>query len=154
MINNLSYSEDGLLLTEKSEGVSLTSYQDSGGVWTIGYGHTGPDVGPNLTITQDQAQKLLEQDLLSAEQTVNQFVEVPLDQEEFDALVDFVFNVGQQNFVTSTLLRLLNNNDYLGAAQQLPRWDKCNGEVLNGLLERRHAEENMFQDGMNQTRPA
>ena len=154
MINNLSYSEDGLLLTEKSEGVSLSSYQDSGGVLTIGYGHTGPDVGPDLTITQDQAQRFLSQDLLSAEQTVNQFVEVPLDQEEFNALVDFVFNVGQQNFVTSTLLRLLNNGDFQGAAQQLPRWDKCNGEVLNGLLERRHAEENMFQDGMTRTRPA
>ena len=146
-MNNLTYSENGLILTEKSEGVMLTSYQDSGGVWTIGYGHTGPDVGPDQSITREQAEQLLEQDLLSAEQTVNQYVEVPLSQEEFDALVDFVFNVGEEAFVNSTLLKLLNEQDYEGAAQQLPRWDKCQGRVLQGLLTRRQAEEAMFESG-------
>ena len=149
MFNNMTYSGAGLTLTENSEGLSLNSYQDSGGVWTIGYGHTGPDVTPNQTITQNQAETLLSQDTLNAQQTINENVSIPLNQNEFDALVDFVFNVGKENFLNSTLLQLLNNGNYIGAANQLPRWDKCKGEVLQGLLIRREAEEKLFESDMS-----
>lgn len=79
-MNNLAYSNKGLALTEQFEGLRLTAYQDSVGVWTIGYGHTGPDVHPGLTITQQQAGALLQQDVAGAVATVNGMVKVPLSQ--------------------------------------------------------------------------
>lgn len=93
-VNNLTYSVKGLALTEQFEGCRLTAYQDQVGVWTIGYGHTGADVTAGLTITGAQAQALLSQDVSSAAACVNNVVAVRLTQEEFDAMVDFVFNLG------------------------------------------------------------
>jgi lysozyme len=145
--NNLSYSKDGLSLTESFEGVRLTAYQDQVGVWTIGYGHTGPDVHAGLTITQDQANMLLLGDVGSAAAAVNRLVTIPLIQNEFDALVDFVFNVGIGNFTSSTLLRDLNASSFADAAAQFARWDHAGGMVVAGLLRRRQAEAELFQDG-------
>jgi lysozyme len=146
-VNNLTYSGDGLSLTEQFEGCELTAYQDQVGVWTIGYGHTGADVTPGLTITQDQAQALLAQDVTSAAACVNNVVTVALTQDEFDAVVDFVFNLGAGAFTGSTLLRNLNAGDFTGAAAQFDLWDHAGGAVVAGLLRRRQAEDALFNTG-------
>jgi lysozyme len=150
-INNLTYSGNGLALTEQFEGCRLTAYQDQVGVWTIGYGHTGPDVTPQLTITQDQAQDLLVQDVSSAAACVNNVVTLQLSQDEFDALVDFVFNLGVGAFTGSTLLRDLNAGDLTAAAAQFDLWDHAGGAVVAGLLRRRQAEMAMFDSGESST---
>ena len=139
----MNYSADGLALTQKFEGCELTAYQDSVGVWTIGYGHTA-GVTPGTVCTQDQANAWLQQDVQWAVNAVNQYVTAPLDQCEFDALVDFTFNLGVGNLVHSTLLRLLNGLDYEGAAAEFPKWNMAGGHVLAGLTARRLAEQEMF----------
>jgi lysozyme len=143
MMNNMAYSGAGLCLTEQSEGLRLEAYQDSGGIWTCGYGHTSR-VGPSTTCTISLAAEWLEQDTQEAVSAVNQLVTVPLTQPEFDALVDFVFNVGATQFSKSTMLDLLNAGNIAGAALQFQRWNKCNGQVVAGLLNRRIAEQNEF----------
>ncbi|MGA2690116.1 MAG: lysozyme [Candidatus Korobacteraceae bacterium] len=144
-VNNLSYSDQGLALTEQFEGLQLTAYQDPVGVWTIGYGHTGADVQPGLTITQEQASDLLLQDVAGAVAAVNRLVTVPLTQNQFDALVDFTFNVGQGNLASSTLLRELNAGNTAGAAAQFLVWVYAKGVELPGLVTRRQAEAALFQ---------
>jgi lysozyme len=146
-LNNLTYSAKGMALTEMFEGCRLVAYQDQVGVWTIGYGHTGSDVTPGLTITQAQAQALLARDVSSAAACVNNSVLVQLAQEEFDALVDFVFNVGAGAFRGSRLLRDLNAGDFAGAAAQFELWDHAGGVVNPGLLRRRQAEAALFSSG-------
>jgi lysozyme len=149
-VNNLTYSPKGLVLTEQFEGCSLTAYQDQVCVWTIGYGHTGPDVKSGMIITSDQAQALLAQDVKSAAACVNKVVTVQLTQEEFDALVDFVFNLGARAFCSSTMLRELNAGDF---AAQFDLWDRAGGAVVAGLLRRRQAEADLFEfeDGSTQS---
>lgn len=144
-VNNLSYGKNGLALTQQFEGMRLSAYQDQVGVWTIGFGHTGPDVHAGLTITQDQATVLLMKDVASASASVNNLVKVPLTQNQFDALVDFVFNLGQGKFAGSTLLRGLNAGDFSGAAAEFVKWDHAGGQVVPGLLRRRLAEAQLFQ---------
>lgn len=143
-VNNLRYSKQGAALTEQFEGCRLTAYQDCRGVWTIGYGHTGTGVYRGLTITQQQAEAFLLQDITWAEAMVNSHVSIPLNQNEFDALVDFVFNCGAGDFESSTLLKMINANDLAAAALQFERWDKAGGKVVAGLLRRRLAEEQEF----------
>jgi len=123
----------------------LTAYQDSVGVWTIGYGHTGSDVRPGLTITQEQASALLQQDVAGAVAAVNRLVTVTLTQNQFDALVDFTFNEGQGNLASSTLLRELNAGNTAGAAAQFLVWVYAGGVQLPGLVKRRQAEAALFQ---------
>jgi lysozyme len=144
-VNNLNYTRNGLSLTEQFEGCSLTAYKDQVGVWTIGYGHTGPDVTSGLTITQDQAQALLAQDVGNAAACVNKVVAIELTQDEFDALVDFVFNLGCAALLGSTLLRDINAGNFADAAQQFLLWDHAGGVVIPGLLRRRQAESGLFQ---------
>lgn len=144
-MNNLSYSQKGLALTEEFEGLRLTAYQDSVGVWTIGYGHTGADVHAGLTITQQQASDLLMQDVSSAVAAVNRLVTVPLTQNQFDALVDFTFNLGQGNLAKSTLLREVNAGNFAAAAAQFIVWDRAGGVEVAGLKRRREAEAALFQ---------
>lgn len=144
-VNNLIYSKDGLALTERFEGCSLTAYQDMVGVWTIGYGHTGRDVVPGLIITQDQANALLVSDIAGAVAYVNQVVTTALQQNQFDALVDFVFNLGRAAFGGSTMLKQLNASNFVAAAGQFVLWDHAGGQVVRGLLLRRQAEAAMFQ---------
>ncbi len=141
---SMIYSKSGLQLTESFEGCRLTAYQDVKGVWTIGVGHTGPDVYEGLIITQDQADAWLLQDVQNAVNHVNSLVTVQLTQPEFDALVDFCFNVGCGAFAGSTMLKLLNAGDYAGAADQFERWDKSGGQVIAGLLRRRQTEVQEF----------
>ena len=150
-VNNLSYSKSGLALTEQFEGLRLTAYQDSVGVWTIGYGHTGPDVYPGLTITQMEAESLLLNDVGTAAASVNRLVTVPLTQNEFDALVDFVFNLGTTNFASSTLLKDLNAGNFAAASGEFHKWDHAGGRVLVGLLKRRLGEADLFQSDIQNT---
>jgi lysozyme len=134
----------GTMFTEGFEGCRLEAYQDVRGVWTIGFGHTGQDVVEGLTCTQQQAGNWLQADMQWAAAAVNSAVTVQLTQDEFNALVDFTFNVGAGNFDSSTLLRELNAGDYAGAAAQFDRWDYAGGQVVAGLLRRRQAETQLF----------
>lgn len=128
-------------------GPALESYLCPGRVWTIGWGHTkGVRMGQHATLAQCE-QWLLE-DCADAEKAVNDLVKVPLTQNQFDALVSFVFNVGRGNLANSTLLRLLNAGDYAGAAEQFPRWNKSKGRILNGLVARRADEKALFLTGI------
>jgi lysozyme len=146
--NNLVYSNYGNTLTKGFEQCRLTAYWDAfGKVWTIGWGHTGPDVFEGLVWTQDQADIALAYDEQSAVNAVNNYVTVILTQHEFDALVDFTYNAGAGNLEHSTMLAKLNAGDYAGAAQQLLLWDHSGGQVLAGLLKRRTEEMNEFNTG-------
>lgn len=133
----------GLRLLKAFEGLRLRAYQDSVGVWTIGYGTTS-GVRPGMVITEAQAEDLMKRDLQRFEQAVDDLVRVPLTSDQFSALVSFAYNVGEGALASSTLLRLLNQKDYQGAADQLLRWDKAGGETLAGLTRRRRAERALF----------
>ena len=141
----MNYSQSGLKMTEQFEACRLDAYQDIKGIWTVGYGHTGPDVYPGLSITPLQAEQFLLNDIQNAVNCVNSLVTVPLTQGEFDALTDFAFNCGCGAFAGSTMLRLLNAGDYQGAAGQFDLWDHAGGQVVAGLLRRREAETQEFQ---------
>ncbi len=137
-------SSAGLQLIKSFEGLRLTAYQDMVGVWTIGYGHTGPDVRPGLMITQEQANALLAADLARFEQGVAKLVTLLLNQYQFDALVSFSYNLGLGNLQHSTLLRLLNAGEVTAAAEQFLCWDKAGGRQVAGLTRRRKAERELF----------
>jgi lysozyme len=139
----MRYSGQGLNLTEKEEGLRLVAYQDVGGIWTIGYGHTGKDVREGMTCTQEQAEHWLLQDVQQAENDVNDLVQVELTQEEFDALVDFQFNTGALG--KSHLLIYVNQGQFELAAREFEKWDHVHGVVIAGLLRRRLEEEQMFK---------
>lgn len=137
----------GLELLKSFEGVRLEAYQDVGKVWTIGYGHTGPDVHAGLIITQAEADQLLEGDVAWAERAVRRLVFIPLTQDQFDALVSFTFNVGEAALMSSHLLLYLNERRYAQAAAEFPRWNIAAGQVLLGLVRRRYAEGQLFIEG-------
>lgn len=139
----MKVSENCLSLIKECEGCSLHSYQDIGGVWTIGYGCTH-DVGKSDTITQEEAESMLLAAVLTTEAAVNMLLKVPVTQNQFDALVSFTYNVGEGHLESSTFLRLLNQGDYEGAAEQILRWNKVNGEIVFGLVRRRHKEYELF----------
>lgn len=143
-MNDYDESEVGEQLTEESEGDRLTAYRGIDDIWTIGYGHTGPDVHEGLVWTEDEARAALVADKASARAAIQRYVKVPLTENEFAALEDFDFNVGDGNFQGSTLLKMLNSGDYAGAAKQLELWDHVHGQVVAGLLKRRLAEEALF----------
>lgn len=134
----------GLALIKNFEGCRLQSYQDSAGVWTIGWGHTGPEVGPNMTITQAQADAYLAGDLAKFEACVGDMVEVNLTPNQFAALVSFAYNLGCGALHGSTLLRKVNAEDFAGAQQQFGNWVYAGGQVLEGLVRRRAAEAALF----------
>lgn len=141
-------SDKGIALIKQFEGCKLKAYQDSVGVWTIGYGWTQPVDGKpiraGMTIKQETAERLLKTGLVSYESDVSRLVKVGLTQGQFDALVSFTYNLGTRSLSTSTLLRKLNAGDYAGAADEFLRWNKAGGKVLNGLTRRREAERALF----------
>jgi lysozyme len=138
-------SEAGLSLIKSFEGCVLTAYLDAVGIWTVGYGHTGPSVHRGLTITQKLAEDILAQDVRRFELGVLNNVKVNLNQNEFDALVSFSFNVGVNALKNSTLLRLLNDGaDRSIVAAEFLRWNKGGDKVLEGLTRRRQAEKALF----------
>jgi lysozyme len=139
------FNSNGMRLLRIVEGLRLLAYKDGGGVWTIGYGHTGPAVREGCHITEDEAQKLLLWDLEEAGDAVTRLVTKPLNDNQYSALVCFVFNIGQGKFATSTLLRKLNTGDYDGASKEFGRWNHDNGRVVDGLTLRRKAEQMLFE---------
>jgi spore coat assembly protein SafA len=140
---NMSLNQKGLDLIKGFEGLRLNAYQDSGGVWTIGYGHTG-GVKPGDRITQAQAEQYLRQDTGSAQQAVRNAVKVPLTQNQFDALVSFTYNLGAGALQKSTLLKKLNACDYAGAQAEFGKFVHAGGQVLQGLVRRRAEEAALF----------
>lgn len=141
----MNLSPAGLELIEQSEGFRSTVYNDTAGIPTIGYGHRllRGESFPN-GITQAQAQAILANDLRTAEAAVQRLVTVPLAQGQFDALVDFAFNLGAARLAASTLLKHLNAGRFDAAAQELLKWDRCAGQENAGLKARRQAEFHLF----------
>ena len=140
----MKISQEGLSLIKKFEGCRLEAYYCSGGVLTIGYGHTG-GVKESDTITQEEAEKLLRADVFKFEEYVEDNVMVELDQGQFDALVAWTFNLGPGNLRESTMLKKLNNEDYKSVPSEMKRWNKAGGKTLDGLIRRRNAEALLFQ---------
>ncbi len=143
-MQNFRCSAEGLALTKRYEGLRKLAYQDSGGIWTIGYGHTGTDVVAGKSISELEAEALLRADLRSAIDCVNSHLKIAPSQNQFDALVDFCFNAGRGNFAKSNLLTRVNARDFAGAAQQFGLWINVNGQPSRGLQRRRAAEAAMF----------
>lgn len=141
--HSMKISENGKSLIKKFEGCELESYQDSVGVWTIGFGHT-KGVRQGQSITKDEALAMLDEELIEYEEYVEKLVEVPLNQDQFDALVCWVYNLGPTNLATSTLLYKLNKGQYDDVPSEIKRWNKAGGEVLKGLVRRREAEALLF----------
>jgi len=144
---NMNISQEGLSLIKKFEGCKLESYKCAAGVWTIGFGSTS-GVEEGMEISQERADMLLLEDVKVFEEAVNNLVEVDLEQNQFDALVAWTFNLGSTNLKNSTLLKVLNDKNYEGVPEQIKRWNKAtvDGErqVLEGLIRRREAESLLF----------
>lgn len=136
-------NKKALELLKAAEGCCLLAYPDAAGIWTIGFGHTNK-VKKGMHITKEQAEKFLLEDLEVAQKAVELLVKVKLTDNQFGALVSFVFNVGVTAFANSTLLKILNEGRYLAAADQLLRWDKAGGHALAGLGRRRQRERALF----------
>ena len=142
----------GEALIKSFENCKLVAYQDDGGVWTIGWGHTGSDVHPGLKITQAQADALFDRDIARFERDVTSLLTATVTQNQFDALLSFAYNCGSdidadtkaEGLGDSTLLRLVNAYRFEGAAKEFPKWCKDNGKIVNGLLRRRNAEAALF----------
>ena len=142
----MNTSEKGIELIKAHEGFRSHAYPDpgSGGdPWTIGYGTTH-GVHPGMKITEADAEDMLIKSLPLYEGIIDRVVTVKLSQNEYDALVSFVYNVGSKHFLGSTVLRKLNMGDRRGAADALLMWNKGGGHVMAGLATRRHDERNLF----------
>lgn len=140
----LTVGQEGIDLIKFFEGVEYESYQDTGGVWTVGVGHTST-AKPNMKVTEEEVDELLKDDLKDSENAIYDLVKVSLYQHQFDALVSFVFNLGYGNFKSSTLLKRINDEKHDYVPYELSRWNQDNGEVLSGLVKRRDAEGLMYQ---------
>lgn len=130
-------------LIKSFEGLELEAYLCPADIWTIGYGHTG-NVKEGDRITKAEAEALLDKDLQTFRNGVKRLVKVPLNENQFGALVSFAYNLGLGSLQNSTLLKMLNAGDYTGAADQFLRWNKSGGKVLTGLVRRREAERAVF----------
>ena len=139
-------SDRGLELIAQFEGLRLKAYPDpatGGEPWTIGVGHTG-GVKPGDTCTEAEAMAWLREDCAEAEAAVDRYIDVEINQNQRDALISFIFNLGAGNFKSSTLLNLVNAGNFQAAAQQFLRWNKAAGKVMAGLTHRRIAEADLF----------
>ena len=142
-------SQKCIELIKRFEGFRAKPYLCPAGVPTIGYGSTRDTDGKPITmqhppITEAQAVSLLMATLVTYEDAVNRYVKVPLNQNQFDALVDFAYNAGAKNLLTSTLLKKLNAGDYAGASKEFGKWVYGGTKKLNGLVKRREAERQLF----------
>lgn len=136
-------SDSGRTKIQGYEGCRLTAYQDAGGLWTIGYGHTGLDVRPKETITQAVADELFNEDIKRVESGVRRLAGMT-NQNQFDALVSFAFNMGLHALEVSTLLKKFKRGDSVGAAAEFPRWVHVSGSVFDALVKRRSEESALF----------
>ena len=141
----MNISKEGIALIKRFEGCETKAYQDSVGVWTIGFGHT-KDVKEGDEITTELAGIMLEEEMPEYEGYINDMVKVDLEQCQFDALCSWVYNLGPTNLSESTLLKVLNEKKYDEIPVQIKRWNKAGGQVLEGLIKRRGAEALLFED--------
>lgn len=137
-------SQEGIEAIQQFEGCVLETYRCAAGVCTIGYGHTGPDVVPGMVWTQSEAEAALRKDLERFERAVDGAITLDMTQGQFDALVSLAFNIGAKAFASSTLVKKFNAGDIAGAGDQFVVWNKVNGKVHAGLLQRRARELWMF----------
>lgn len=139
----MQMGQKGFDLIKQFEGFKANAYKCPANVWTIGYGTTkGVKEGQHITVAT--ANTFLLNDVAQFVKDINTLVKVPLTQNQFDALVCFVYNVGTGNFRSSTLLKMINSRNFAGAAAQFVRWNKAKGVTLNGLTRRREAEAALF----------
>ena len=142
----MDISDVGLKLIQQFEGYSAKAYPDpatGAEPWTIGFGHTrGVQQGDETTM--DEAVQFLHDDVQDALGAIDRGVVVPLEQNQIDALVSFIYNVGAGNFFRSTLLKKLNEGDFMAAADEFLKWDRAGGKVMAGLTRRRKVEREIF----------
>lgn len=117
----MKISDKGKSQIKLNEGCRLVSYKDTKGVWTIGYGHT-KGVTAGMQCTQEQAERWFEDDIDEFADVISKLIKVPLLQHQYDALLDFAFNVGEPQFEGSTLLKLVNQGDFANAAEEFSKW--------------------------------
>lgn len=145
----MDISKNGVNFIANYEGLRLKAYKavPTEKYYTIGYGHYGADVKQNMTITKEKALSMFHNDLKGYVQAVNDAVKVPLNQNQFDALVSLCYNIGKNGLKTSSLVARLNKKDYTGAANEFLLWNKSGGKVYQGLINRRTAERTLFLKG-------
>jgi lysozyme len=147
---------NGVALLKKWEGLKTRAYRDVAGIWTIGYGHTAAAGDPTpvegMTLTPGECEAILKRDLAKFERRVNDLVDVPLSQDQFDTLVSFDFNTGALH--RSTLLKRLNRGDYIGVPEELRKWVKAGGKTVPGLINRREAEVALWRSAMPPSVPS
>lgn len=144
----MQISDAGLAHIKALEGYREVPYKDAGGVLTVGYGHTGKDVREGVNVSQEQAEALLRADCKTAEDAINKYVHVVLNQHQFDALVSFAYNVGAKAFINSTLLTVVNSGHNDEVSYQLMRWVFVSGKRNKGLVNRRAAECRLYHGGV------
>lgn len=145
----MKINEKGKALVKRFEGLRLEAYPDpgtGGHPWTIGFGHTGPEVKRGLVITPGEADRLLEKDLARFETGVEAMLcGVPTTEDEFSAMVSLAFNIGLGNFATSTLLKRHKAGNKIGAANSFLSWVFAGKKKLPGLMRRREAEKELYE---------
>ena len=139
----MEISDKGIKLIKEFEGLELTSYLCPAKVWTIGYGHI-KGVQEGMEWTEEHAEAALKEEVVGYCRYVEEYVKVPLNQNQFDALVSWTYNLGPTSLKKSTMLKVLNKGNYDEVPEQIKRWNKARGQVLNGLVRRRDAEAELF----------
>lgn len=141
----MKLSDTAINMLKTFEGLELGAYKCSAGVWTIGYGHTGPEVSDGMTITEPEAEDLLRKDVELFEREVTLLTsDLGLAQHQFDALVSFSFNVGISALKKSTLFKYVSQGDYASAVPEFMKWVNAGGKPVKGLFARRGAEAALF----------
>ena len=144
----LDISDNGYAIIRDAEGFRSTAYLDTGGVWTIGFGTikypNGTSVKKGDTCTRNEAEQWLKNDCVWVDACLDKYVKVNLNQNQFDALASFVYNIGETAFIKSTMLTLINQNSLTSAASQFDRWVFDNGKRIQGLVNRRAREKSLF----------
>ena len=137
-------SKNAVALIKKWEGCKLEAYQDQRGIWTVGYGTTGPGIVEGLTIAQSTAEAMLTGHVKEIGLELTDLVYNLLNQNQFDACTSLLYNIGLAAFKSSTMLRLLRNLDFGDASKEFPKWDHTNSKANPGLLARRLDEQALF----------
>ena len=137
-------SAGGLSLVMEHEGLRTETYVDPVGIPTVCYGHTGEYAVPGASYTEAECEQILADDIKSHWARLDRCIDVPLNQNQQDALISLAFNIGTGAACKSTLVRKLNAGDYIGAANEFPRWVYAGGKKFNGLVRRRHDERELF----------
>lgn len=146
-MTTITIPDQAVALIRTFEGFRSTAYKCPAGVWTIGYGTTriaGQAVKQGMTCTEAEAEQYMRSDLQPFAAAIKTLVKVPLTENQFAALLSFVYNIGPAAFAGSTMLKKINSGDWLGARNEFFRWIKAAGQTLTGLVKRRAAEADLF----------